>query len=427
MHPVIDPMLDVGASQFWLVAANCVLTALLSFGIVRYKRLYFAANDERENNSDLVEHLSEGIYRSLPDGTHFRGNKALVKLNGYSSEAEMLTGIADSDKPWYVEPGRHDEFRAILMRDGKVEDFVSEIFRHKSRERIWISESARLVYDRKTGEPRFYEGSIREITETIRRLKLEEQFQKITSQLPGGLFQFSGYPDGTYEMHYLSAGAEQISGVPLEENMADPWAFSKLVIEEDREAYLASMQEAAVKVEPWNCEVRIRARDGREKWVSLLARPEALKHCIRWHGYVCDISVRKKHEMEIEELAYFDSLTKLPNRRMFMDRMVRAIAGCGRRGDNAALLFIDLDNFKTLNDTQGHDVGDTYLLQVASRLRRCVSATDLVARIGGDEFVVIIEGTGPDAAHATRRGLTAASQILAELNTVFQLGALHHV
>jgi diguanylate cyclase (GGDEF)-like protein len=107
--------------------------------------------------------------------------------------------------------------------------------------------------------------------------------------------------------------------------------------------------------------------------------------------------------------------------------MTQAIAGCAARGDNDVLLFIDLDNFKTLNDTQGHDTGDAFLVQVADRLRRCVSPKDLVARIGGDEFVVIIEEAGADAARATRRGIAAANQVLSALHDPFELGALNHV
>ncbi len=420
-------MFDVWAGKDWLIAANVVLTALVMLWTVRYRSLYLRTLAEQENNNDLVENLSEGIYRALPEGRHIKSNRALVRLNGYVTEEEMLAGIHDSGKPWYVEPGRRDEFRAILMRDGRVEDFVSEIHRHKTRERIWITESARLVHDRKTGRKLYYEGSVREITETIKRLKLEEQFQKLTSQLPGGLFQFRSAPGEKHEMLYVSAGMEQISGVSPEEHLADPWAFTNLVVDEDREAYLASQQQAAAKLEPWTCEARIRSRDGQEKWVSLDARPEKAGDCVTWHGYVSDISVRKRHEMEIEELAYFDPLTRLPNRRMFLNRMTQAIAACERRGDTGALLFIDLDNFKTLNDTQGHDIGDCFLVQVAARLRRCINPRDMVARIGGDEFVVVLEETGSEAAHGTLRAITTANQILSALNRPFELGPLRHV
>ncbi len=161
--------------------------------------------------------------------------------------------------------------------------------------------------------------------------------------------------------------------------------------------------------------------------MRVTATQEISGSTITWHGYLTDVSIRKRYEMEIEELAFFDPLTKLPNRRLFLTRMTQAIAGCAARGDNDVLLFIDLDNFKTLNDTQGHDIGDAFLVKVAERLRRCLSPKDLVARIGGDEFVVIIEEAGTDAARATRRGIGAANQVLSALHDPFELGALNHV
>ncbi len=112
---------------------------------------------------------------------------------------------------------------------------------------------------------------------------------------------------------------------------------------------------------------------------------------------------------------------------MFFNRMTQALAHCRQSGDFGTLLFIDLDNFKTLNDTQGHDVGDALLVQVAARLKSCVSPRDLVARIGGDEFVVVIEDAAGDEGNATLRGITVGNRVVAELNRGFDIGNLHHV
>ena len=347
-------------------------------------------------------------------------NRALVKLNGYSSEEEMLADVKDIGKKWYVEPTRRDEFRAILKRDGYVEDFISEVYRYKTRERIWISESARLVCNPKTGKPLFYEGSVREITETMKRLRLEEQFQKLTRQLPGGLFQFVRHTDGSHSVHYLSPGFWKIAGLPASEKMETPGAFERRIHPEDRAEYYRTLNELAERLEPWIHEFRITTADGVEKWLRVSGRPEANAEGVTWHGYLDDVSVRKKQEMEIEDLAYFDPLTALPNRRLLLTRMAQAIAGCSEHGDHGALLFIDLDNFKTLNDTQGHDIGDAFLVQVAERLRRCLAPRDTVARIGGDEFVVILHAAGADRPHATRRAILAANQVLAALQDRFR-------
>ena len=427
MQALLNSLNEMGSSQDWLVAANCILSALLAMWLIRYRRLYLASRVEQGRGQDLIDNLSEGIYRSTPEGQMLSANKALVKLNGYGSLAEMLEGVKDIAAEWYVEPTRRDEFRDILMRCGTVEDFVSEIYRHKTRERIWVTESARLVRHEKTGKTLFYEGSVREITETVKRLQIEERFQKLTQQLPGGLFQFVRHSDGSYSAPYLSAGASRISGIPAEEQMANPSIFNELVHEDDIDGFRQALQISAARLTPWDHEFRIRARSGEEKWVRVNARPEAENGDITWHGYLSDISARKKQEMEIRQLAFFDPLTGLPNRRMFMDRMARATANCEARGDFAALLFIDLDNFKTLNDTQGHDVGDEFLVQVAKRLRRCVRPQDIVARIGGDEFVIIVEESGGDVARATARAITSANQILSAMRLEFELGQLRHV
>jgi PAS domain S-box-containing protein len=117
---------------------------------------------ERDYHS-IFDNAIDGIYRSSPSGRQLRANPALVRLNGYDSEEEMLRSVNDIATEWYVEPGRRAEFMEILERHGRVENFVSEIYRHKTRERIWISENARLVRDPR-GKPLFYEGTIRDIT-----------------------------------------------------------------------------------------------------------------------------------------------------------------------------------------------------------------------------------------------------------------------
>ena len=168
-------------------------------------------------------------------------------------------------------------------------------------------------------------------------------------------------------------GFWKIAGLPASEKMETPGAFERRIHPEDRAEYYRTLSQSADALEPWIHEFRITTADGVEKWLRVSGVRSANADGVTWHGYLDDVSVRKKQEMEIEELAYFDPLTGLPNRRLLLSRMAQAIAGCSDSGDHAALLFIDLDNFKTLNDTQGHDIGDAFLVQVAERLRRCLA------------------------------------------------------
>ena len=112
----------------------------------------------------VFDNAAEGIYRSTPDGRQLRANPALVRLNGYDSEEELLTAVNDIASEWYVEPGRRDAFKALLERDGRVSGFESEVYRHKTRERIWVSENAWIVRDEQ-GRTLFYEGTVVDITD----------------------------------------------------------------------------------------------------------------------------------------------------------------------------------------------------------------------------------------------------------------------
>jgi diguanylate cyclase (GGDEF)-like protein/PAS domain S-box-containing protein len=426
MYATVSSIIDLAASHQWLVTANFILSVLLALWMLRYRRLYFSAQTEREAIEETIDTLTEGIYRSTPDGRQIKANQALVKLNGYETEAEMLASVNDIATEWYVDPTRRDDFRTILERDGVVRDFVSEIHRHKTRERIWITESARLVRDKQTNRVLYYEGSAREITETVERLKLEEQFRKLMREVPGALFQYSMKPDRSVSMVYISPGYERLTGIPAAEIMQKPHSFLDCVPEEDREIYRRSLGEAWGRQEPWELEHRILTRSGETKWLRVSATPEFRGSEVVWHGYMSDISQRKRNELEIQKLAYFDTLTALPNRRLFLDRMTQAIGACRQNGQRGALLFIDLDNFKTLNDTQGHDVGDRYLAQVAERLKDCVGEADTVARIGGDEFVVLLEAVGQDNASASRHAIGFAHRINGTMRQRFELGEARH-
>jgi diguanylate cyclase (GGDEF)-like protein len=136
---------------------------------------------------------------------------------------------------------------------------------------------------------------------------------------------------------------------------------------------------------------------------------------------VRDITERKSSEDEIRQLAYYDALTQLPNRRLFLDRLEFALLATERSQQFGALLMLDLDHFKKLNDTQGHDVGDRLLMEVSQRLMRTLRDVDTVSRLGGDEFAVMIDGLDADASTAARQAAHVAEKIHAELNRPYAL------
>lgn len=138
-------------------------------------------------------------------------------------------------------------------------------------------------------------------------------------------------------------------------------------------------------------------------------------------GVILDITQRKQAEQQIHQLAFFDPLTELPNRRLLMDRLHQELAVGARTGQYGAILFLDLDNFKTLNDSKGHDIGDLLLVEVARRLTSCVRDGDTVARLGGDEFVVVLESLNKVAAEAAKDAEHVAEKIRAALSEPYLL------
>lgn len=148
---------------------------------------------------------------------------------------------------------------------------------------------------------------------------------------------------------------------------------------------------------------------------------------LRAVGTTQDITERKAAEEYIYRLAYYDPLTRLPNRRLLRDRIKQALAACSRSGRGGALFFIDLDNFKTLNDTLGHDIGDFLLQQVAQRLESCVREVDTVARLGGDEFVVLLADLSEKPGQAAVQAMSVGEKVLAALDQPQLLaGHAHH-
>ena len=175
-------------------------------------------------------------------------------------------------------------------------------------------------------------------------------------------------------------------------------------------------------------EMLLQHRDGSTYWMDLDAVPVRASdgQITHWVAVGRDVTARKQADEKIHHLAFFDPLTELPNRLLLIERLEAALAESERTGQSGALMFIDLDNFKVLNDTMGHSRGDLLLQRVAERLQRSVRKTDTVARIGGDEFVVMLQGLGTDPHSAALKTKTVATKVLARMSEPFDLGDYQH-
>jgi len=196
----------------------------------------------------------------------------------------------------------------------------------------------------------------------------------------------------------------------------------------DKEFY-PSMWEEIARNKFWQGEIRSRRKNGEIYLAWLTTTAVVADDDSRVTNYVSvfsDITLRKQAEEQIHQLAFYDSLTKLPNRRLLVDRLRHAMTAGTRKLDHGAILFIDLDNFKVLNDTRGHDVGDLLLIETARRLQECVRGADSVARLGGDEFIVMLEGLGAELDQAAAQARAVGEKVRSTLNLPYRLGEIEH-
>ena len=175
-------------------------------------------------------------------------------------------------------------------------------------------------------------------------------------------------------------------------------------------------------------ELMVQRKNGASFWielevVSVQASAEEVTH---WVAVGRDITQRKNAEDMIRHLAFYDPLTDLPNRQLLLDRLQKALSQSARTGQHGALMFIDLDNFKVLNDTLGHHIGDQLLQQVAQRLEKSVRKTDTVARLGGDEFVVMVDDLSTDPGAAASKSRALSEKVLNVLREPFQIAGHQH-
>lgn len=193
-------------------------------------------------------------------------------------------------------------------------------------------------------------------------------------------------------------------------------------------SFYAAMWDSINTNDSWEGEIWNRRKNGEfyPEYLAITAVKNQAGIVVNYVGLFSDITQSSAAAAEIKLLAFYDPLTGLPNRRLLQDRLKQALASSARGGRQGALLFMDLDNFKALNDTLGHDIGDLLLKQVAQRLETCVREGDTVARPGGDEFVVMLEDLHEQPIEAAAQTESIANKILASLQQTYQLGNIEY-
>ena len=254
-----------------------------------------------------------------------------------------------------------------------------------------------------------------------------DSYKSLVENIPGAVFR--SRPGADLPMLQLSNGITPLTGEPPERFLSGERAYRQLIHPDDRPHVGEAIAEAIAKRCAYSVEYRIEAIDGVTRWVNERGRvirgPDGQASWL--DGLIFNISERKAAEILIRELAFNDTLTGLPNRRLLLERLEHGLAISERSGRHGALLFIDLDNFKTINDTLGHAAGDQVLTDTARRLVASVRESDTVARLGGDEFVVLLENLSARPGEAAVEAASLGSKVLAALSQPYRLGeAMRH-
>jgi len=233
-------------------------------------------------------------------------------------------------------------------------------------------------------------------SETLRLYSSEEKFRQLSALSPVGIFQINLQ----HEITYVNSRWSDITGINHPLANLELW-LNRIRIE-DRRRTLKAWSNLIQNHEEFVVEVGFEKEDGDITWAIIEASVlyDGKGEEYGYMGAISDITDLKNAQLQMENLAFYDPLTGLSNRRLFKDRLNKAVAESKRRGDFIALLFLDLDQFKRINDSLGHDAGDQLLVEIARRLEHSVRETDTVSRIGGDEFTVLLSDI--DSSHGVR-------------------------
>ena len=323
-----------------------------------------------------------------------------------------------------VAPEHRDErliYLDAVVENRRLFDREYSIIRPTDGEKRWIHSRGKLQLD-DDGAPTVLVGTIQDIT--IRK--------QIESDLRIAATAFQSQDamvitDASNVIMRVNNSFTQTTGYTLDEVIGQTPRVLKSGRHNDE--FFRNMWDSITQTGGWQGEIWDKRKNGEEyqKWLTISVVKDSNGIVTNYIGAQYDITERKLAEAKIHALAFYDQLSGLPNRTLLIDRLRQATRASARSGNFGALLLIDLDNFKLLNDSHGHDMGDLLLQQVAKRLTECVREEDTVARLGGDEFVVMLTNLSSDELDAISKTERVAYKILSELSQTYQLGStVHH-
>lgn len=383
----------------------------------------FITNITERKQVEAALRESEALFRSIfdsnldaallttPDGAILAANPEAQRMFGRSEDELRTLGrqpLVDVTDP---------RLTAALTQREKIGWFRGELTLIGKDGKKFLAELSSSLFNGKDG-CRMTSMLIRDITE---RKHAEQQLR-----IAAAVFDAQEgmvVTDADNMILRVNRAFTEITGYTAEEVVGRNMALFKSGRHDA--TFYAQMWQSLREQDTWQGEIWNCRKNGEvyPEWLTITAVKDADDVVAQYVATLTDITLRKAAEDEVKQLAFYDPLTQLPNRRLLSNRLQQALAASARSNRLGALLFIDLDNFKTLNDTLGHDVGDRLLQQVARRLAACVREGDTVARLGGDEFVIMLVDMSEARPEALTQTEIVGHKILAALNEPFALAA----
>ncbi len=372
-------------------------------------------DSEEKFSKAFHSNLDSITITSLDDGLIIDANRGAEKLFGYES-VDVIGKTSTELGIWEI-PSDRDRFKDLLKAQGFVTNQETRM-RHAngaildvliSAESIELDKQACLVV------------TTRDIT-SMKRATQELALAATTFNTHDAIV----ITDRDANILRVNPAYSRITGYAPEEVIGKNQCILNSGHHEP--AFYKTLWQQLKQTGTWQGEIWNRRKNGEiyPQWETITGVRDEAGEITHFVGILQDITERKLAESEIVRLAFYDTLTELPNRRLLLDRLEHELHSAERREECGALLFIDLDHFKTLNDSLGHAIGDELLIQVASRLKDSVRDGDTAARHGGDEFVVLLSGLGENLQIATENTLTVVSKIQSELSRSYSLLGFEH-
>ena len=386
----------------------------IAFGIAalrtktEYAEIEAQIRHSEEELRAMLDSMQDTCYQVNKEGVVTRVSSSVQKLVGFSPEEILGTQLADL----YVDPhGREKFLKALNNSGGQISNYEAQL-RRKDGSVIWVSTNAHYNIN-KQGEIIGIEGTTRDVTERRQSETLMRELSAALEQTADSVSIIS--LNGTIE--FVNAAYEKTTGYRKEEAVGQNARLLKSG-KHDKNFY-RNMWKTILEGNIFFDVFINRRKDGslyyEETSISPLKNEDGA--ILKFISVGKDITERMETQQRLHYLAHHDVLTSLPNRSLFLDRLNHALTRITDKNERLAVLFLDLDRFKVINDTLGHDIGDRVLIDLAKRLDTCVYKGDTIARLSGDEFAIIIENL-----EHTDQATNLARSILHDLSKPFVIG-----